>query len=91
VGYGNCERGEEMPLQQISSHDRASLRGLNYKGMVEIREDPKSGEIVLIMSEGMSKKWVVFNLPEGMWMARCSKDEVIDVIFDFLTQRIFTD
>ncbi len=80
-----------MQLQQISTHDRARLRSLKYRGMMEIMEDPKSGEIVLVMSVGMSKRWVLFNLPEGMWMARCSKDEVIDVIFDFLTQRIFTD
>jgi hypothetical protein len=78
-------------MQQITARDLTHLRSLKQRGMVEIKEDPDSGEIVLIMSTGISKKWVVFNLPEGMWMARCSKDEVIDVIFDFLTQRIFTE
>jgi hypothetical protein len=80
-----------MQLQEIGTRDRSKLRGLDYKAMVEILQDPQSGEFVLIMSKGLSKKWVLFNLPEGMWMIRCSKDEIIDVIFDFLTQRIFME
>jgi len=43
---------------------------------------------VLIVGKGIRRKWLVFNLPEGMWRVRCSKEEVSGVVKDFLSQII---
>jgi len=78
-------------MEEIRIRDRTRMRGLKNKGLIEISQDPKTGDFVLIMGKGIRKKWLLFNLPEGMWRARCSKEEVLDVVKNFLAERILGD
>ncbi|MFB0556461.1 MAG: hypothetical protein ACETVW_01190 [Dehalococcoidia bacterium] len=80
-----------MKMEEIRIRDRTRMRGLKNKGLIEISQDPKTGDFVLIMGKGIHKKWLLFNLPEGMWRARCSKEEVLDVVKNFLAERILGD
>ena len=80
-----------MKMEEIRVRDRTRMRGLKNKGLIEISQDPKTEDFVLIMGKGIRKKWLLFNLPEGMWRARCSKKEVLDVVKNFLAERILGD
>lgn len=80
-----------MKMEEIRVRDRTQMRGLKNKGLIEISQDPKTGDFILIMGKGIRKKWLLFNLPEGMWRARCSKEEVLDVVKDFLAEKILGD
>lgn len=80
-----------MKIEEIKIRDRTRMRGLKNKGLIEISQNPKTGDFVLIMGKGIRRKWLFFNLPEGMWRARCSKEEVLDVVKDFLTEKVLND
>jgi hypothetical protein len=80
-----------MQIEEIRIRDRTGMRGLKNKGLIEISQDPATGDFVLIMGKGIRKKWLLFNLPEGMWRARCTKEEVPDVVKDFLAERVLKD
>jgi len=80
-----------MKIEEIRVRDRTRMRGLKNKGLIEISQDPKTGDFVLIMGKGIRKKWLLFNLPEGMWRARCSKEEVLDVVSGFLAEKVLKD
>jgi hypothetical protein len=80
-----------MEIEEIEIRDRTRMRGLKSKGLIEISQDPKTGDFVLIMGKGIRKKWLLFNLPEGMWRARCSKEEILDVVKDFLVEKVLRD
>jgi len=80
-----------MKIEEIRVRDRMRMRGLKNKGLIEISRDTKTGDFVLTMSKGMHRKWLLFNFPEGMWRARCQKEEVQDLVKDFLTERILKD
>jgi len=80
-----------MKIEEIRIRDRTQMRGLKNEGLIEISQDPKTGDFVLIMGKGIRRKWLFFNLPEGMWRARCSKEEVLDVVKDFLTEKVLRD
>lgn len=64
------------------------MRGLKNKGMVEISQDPKTDGLVLVMSKGIRKKWLLFNFPEGMWRVKCPQEEVLDVVKNFLVEKV---
>lgn len=81
-------RGKYMEREQIGVWGRVRMRGLKNKGLIEISQDPRSRDYVLIVGKGIRRKWLVFNLPEGMWRVRCSKEEVSGVVKDFLSQII---
>jgi len=80
-----------MEIEEIRIRDRTRMRGLKNKGLIEISQDSTTGDFVLIMGKGIRKKWLLFNLPEGMWRARCSKEEVLDVVKDFLAEKVLKD
>jgi hypothetical protein len=77
-----------MKMEEIRVRDRMRMRGLKNKSLIEISQDPKTGDFVLVMSKGSHRKWLLFNFPDGMWRAECSKKEVSDVVKDFLTDKI---
>lgn len=70
------------------------MRGLKNRGMMEISEDPKSGDFVLVISKGIRekwyRKWLRINLPQGMWQVKCSKEEVSEAVNKFLSEKILT-
>jgi len=80
-----------MKIEEIRVRDRMRVRGLKNKSLIEISQDPKTGDFVLIMSKGTHRKWLLFNFPDGMWRAECSKGQVLDVAKDFLTEKILKD
>jgi len=83
-----------MEIEEIGVGARLRMRGLKNRGMMEISEDPTSGDFVLVISKGIREKWyrklLKINLPEGMWRVRCSKDEVSEAVNKFLSENILT-
>jgi hypothetical protein len=77
-----------MKMEEIRVRDRMRMRGLKNKSLIEISQDPKTGDFILIMSKGTHRKWLLFNFPDGMWRAECSKEEVLNVVKDFLIDKI---
>ena len=80
-----------MKIEEIRIRDRIRMRGLKNKGLIEISQDTKTGDFVLIMSKGTHRKWLFFNFPDGMWRASSPKEQVLDVVKDFLTEKILKD
>lgn len=80
-----------MKIEEIRVRDRLRMRGLKNKGLVEISQDSKTGEFVLVMSKGSHRKWLLFNFPEGMWRVRCPGEQVPEAVNDFLTDKILED
>ena len=81
-----------MEIEEIGVGTRLGMRGLKNKGMVEISEDPKSGDFILVISKGIREKWyhkwLRINLPEGMWRVKCTKEEVSEAVNKFLAEKI---
>jgi len=80
-----------MKIEEIKVRDRIRMRGLRNKCLIEISQDTKAGDFVLIISKGTHRRWLLFNFPEGMWRAECSREEILDVVKDFLTEKILKD
>jgi hypothetical protein len=80
-----------MKIEEIGIRDRIRMRGLKNKGIIEISQDIKTGDFVLIISKGIHRRWLLFNFPEGMWRASCLKEQVLGVVKDFLTEKILKD
>jgi hypothetical protein len=80
-----------MKIEEIKIRDRMRMRGLKNEGLIEISKDARTGNFVLTMGTAIHKRWLIFNLPQGMWRAECSKEQVLDVVKDFLTERILKD
>ena len=77
-----------MEKERIGVWGRVRMRGLKNKGIVEISQDEKRGDYVLVMSQGIQKKWLIFNFPGEMWRVRCPKEEILPVVKDFLTEKV---
>jgi len=81
-------------IEEIAVRARLRMRGLKNRGMMEISEDPKSGDFVLAISKGIRekwyRKWLRINLPQGMWRVKCSKEEVSEAVNKFLSEKILT-
>jgi len=80
-----------MKTEEIRITDRIRMRGPRNKGVIEISQDTKTGDFVLTISKGIHRRWLLFNFPEGMWRASCPKEQVLDVVKDFLTEKILKD
>ena len=90
-GYKDKKEVSKMKMEEIRVRDRMRMRGLKNKGLIEISQDTKTGDFVLIMSKGTHRKWLFFNFPDGMWRASCPKEQVLEVAKDFLTEKILKD
>ena len=77
-----------MEKEKIGVWGRVGMRGLKNRGLIEISQDLKKGDFVVVMSQGIQRKWLVFNLPGEMWRVRCSKEEVLPVVNNFLNEKI---
>jgi hypothetical protein len=76
-----------MEKEKVSVSARVKMRGLRNKGIIEISQDTKNGDYILIMGKGLHRRGI-FNFPEAMWRMKCSRDEVASVINDFLSGEI---
>jgi len=77
-----------MEKEKIGVWGRVMMRGLKNMGLVEISFDQKRGDYVLVMSKGVQRKWLMFNLPQEMWRVRCSKEEVVPAVESYLNEKI---
>ena len=77
-----------MKKEKIGVWGRVKMRGLKNKGLIEISQDLKREDYMLVMSTGIQRKWLMFNFPEEMWRVRCSKEEALPIISDFLNEKI---
>ncbi len=80
-----------MKIEEIRIRDRIRMRGLKNKGIIEISQDTKTSDFVLIISKGIHRRWLLFNFPEGMWRASRPKEQVLEAVKDFLTEKILKD
>jgi len=67
------------------------MKGLKNKGLIQISEDRKTGNFVIIVGKGIQRQWGVFNLPQGLWRVTCKKEEVKQAVDKVLTEKILTD
>ena len=81
-----------MEIEEIGVMSRLGMRGLKNRGLIEISQNPKSGDFVLVISKGIRekwyRKWLKINLPQGMWRVKCSKEEVSEAVNKFLSDEI---
>ena len=81
-----------MEIEEIGVMSRLVMRGLKNRGIMEISQDPRSGDFVLVISKGIRekwyRKWLKINLPQGMWRVKCSKEEVSGAVNKFLSDEI---
>jgi hypothetical protein len=90
-GYKDKKEVSKMKIEEIRVRNRMRMRGLKNKGLIEISQDIKTGDFVLVMSKGVRKKWLIFNFPDGMWRATGPKEQVLDAVKDFLTEKLLKD
>lgn len=83
-----------MEIEGIGVGKRLGMRGMRNKGVIEISQDPKSGNFVLVIGKGIRdkwyRKWLRLNIPEAMWRVKCSKEEVAEAVNRFLSEKILT-
>ena len=83
-----------MKAEEIGVGSRLGMRGLRNRGLIEISEDTKSGDFVLVISKGIRDKWyrrwLKINLPQDMWRVKCSKEEIPEAVNKFLSEDILT-
>lgn len=83
-----------MEIEEIGVGTRLRMTGLKNRGMVEISEDTKSGDFLLVIGKGIRdkwyRKWFRVNMPEAMWRVKCSKEEVSEAVSKFLAEKIMT-
>lgn len=81
-----------MEIEEIGVGSRLRMRGLKNRGLMEVSEDPSTGDFVLVISKGIRdkwyRKWLRINLPEKMWRVKCSKDEVSETVNRFLAEEV---
>ena len=65
--------------------------GLRNTGMIDISQDPKTGESVLVALKGIRRKRLVFYWPEKMWRGHGSKEEVLQESKRLLEEMILAD
>ena len=80
-----------MKKEKVGVGARIKARGLKSRGIIEISQEPDSGNIVMFISKGVRRKFLVFNFPEEMWRVQCKSGEVLDIVKDYLSERILKD
>jgi hypothetical protein len=80
-----------MNLEETRVGSMLRRHGLRNKGMIEISQDPKTEEFVLVAAKGIRRKWIIFNFPEAMWRGRGSKEEVLEESRRLLEEIILSD
>jgi len=67
------------------------MKGLKNKGLIQISEDRKTGNFVIIVGKGIHRQWGMFNLPQGLWRVTCRKEEVKEAVDKLLAEKILAD
>ena len=77
---------EKIKLTQLIS----KMKGQKNKGLIQISEDKKTGGYLVIVGKGIHREWGLFNLPQGLWQVRCSKEEVKEAVDKLLDEKILS-
>jgi len=77
---------EKIKMTQLIS----KMKGQKNKGLIQISEDKKTGDYVIIVGKGIHREWGIFNLPQGLWQVRCSKEEVKEAVDKLLDEKILS-
>jgi len=75
---------EKIKMTQLIS----KMKGQKNKGLIQISEDKKTGDYVIIVGKGIHREWGIFNLPQGLWQVRCSKEEVKEAVDKLLDEKL---
>jgi hypothetical protein len=75
---------EKVKLRELM----LAMKGLKNRGLIQISEDKKTGDFVVIVGKGIKREWGIFNLPQGLWRIRCKKDEVKEAVDKVLADKI---
>jgi hypothetical protein len=68
----------------------SAMKGLKNKGLIQISEDKKTGDFVVIVRKGIKREWGILNLPQGLWRITCKRDEVREAVDKVLVEKILT-
>ena len=77
---------EKIKMTQLIS----KMKGQKNKGLIQISEDKKTGDYLVIVGKGIHREWGIFNMPQGLWQVRCSKEEVKEAIDKLLDEKILS-
>ena len=77
---------EKIKMTQLIS----KMKGQKNKGLIQISEDKKTGDYLVIVGKGIYREWGIFNMPQGLWQVRCSKEEVKEAIDKLLDEKILS-
>jgi len=81
-----------MEIERLKTSKLLSaMKGLRNRGLIQISEDRKTGNFVIIVGKGIHRQWGVFNLPQGLWRVTCKKEEVKEAVAKLLAEQILTD
>ena len=75
---------QEMKLRGFMS----AARGLRNPSMIMVAMDKKTDDFVVIAGKEITRRWGIFNIPQGMWGITCKKDQVKEAVDRLLTERI---
>jgi hypothetical protein len=77
-----------MEMEKTTVRAMLWRRGFKNRGMIEICQDSRTGEFVMVAAKGIRRKWLLFNLPEAMWKGRGSKEDVLEASRQLLADEI---
>jgi hypothetical protein len=77
---------EKIKMTQLIS----KMKGHKNKGLIQISEDKKTGEYLVIIGKGIHREWGIFNLPQGLWQVKCSKEDVKQAVDKLLDEKILS-
>ena len=77
-----------MKTETIGVWGRIKMRGLKNKGLIEMSQDPRTGEYVAVWGIGIERKWLLFNLPAKMGIMRGSKEEISGALKTLLDEKL---
>ena len=77
---------EKIKMTQLIS----KMKGQKNKGLIQISEDKKTGDYIVIVGKGIHREWGIFNMPQGLWQVRCSKEEVKEAVDKLLDEKILS-
>jgi hypothetical protein len=75
---------QEMKLRGFMS----AAKGLRNPSMIMVARDKKTDDFVVIAGKEITRRWGIFNVPQGMWRIVCKKEEVKEAVDRLITERI---
>lgn len=77
---------QEMKLRGFMS----AARGLRKPSIITVARDNKTDNFVVMAGKEITRRWGIFNVPQGMWRVVCKKEEVKEAVDRLLTEKILT-